>query len=575
MALAALRRFDGYARKWFTVASKAGGFAKLDLRPAQAIIDHAWTEQQDDQGCVRLNILKCRQCGATTYCRARATHWSMTHTAATCLTIAHEQRLPEQWLAQCRELVAGVPEGMRPGLMTAQGYQLKWDNGSRYYIGSAGGGFPGVGDTINFLHLSELGRWDKSPVSVDPDAVLLPLQPAIPSGLNRAGTVIIRESTGVVRGDYWWRTWTAGRRGEDGFHNVFLPWFLVPEYRRDDLAGEVLEPSQRERDIEAAGRVHGVTIDKAQLAWRRAEIRGSPWNGREDAWAAEFPATEEEAFLPAGASVYTAEHIRQARLSVRVPRWRGNLLTEGVAGSPYPARVDANESGEMLIWEWPNEKLHYVIGADCQWGDSKTADFDVAYVECLETSKLCAKIRGRFPLSEWGRKLARFGCLYNYAPLAPERNAKSADALMPLLLGKVAEWSYPNVWIRVDDVALKGHRPQDYGWLTTTHTKGQLVQFSQTATVDGSFDWCDGEAVDQAESIVLREDLSMGAPAGAHDDDWMARLITGYVAHRQRSRTDLYRYEARPPISAAFRTLEQRITEMVQTKPDDDGDEGE
>jgi len=262
-------------------------------------------------------------------------------------------------------------------------------------------------------------------------------------------------------------------------------------------------------------------------------MRQSPYLGNVDEWACRFPATEDEAFLAPGLTIYTAEMVRKARRTVRGPIWRGNILGEG---HPSEAGFGENASGEMAVWQWPEKNKHYVLGADCQWGTKDTADYDVLHVECLETGKLCAKVKGRFPLNVWGRKIAAVGFHYNTCPVAPERNALAADGLMPVLLGNVADWSYPNVWIRDETVKLKGTgRPQDFGWLTTEHTKGELIAQSQTATIAESLDWGDVESVDQMAVIVRGDDGKIGAPEGMHDDDWMSRIITALVGHRERS----------------------------------------
>ena len=180
---------------------------------------------------------------------------------------------------------------------------------------------------------------------------------------------------------------------------------------------------------------------------------------------------------------------------------------------------------------------------------------------------MAAKVKGRFPLNVWGKKIAAVGYKYNQCPVAPERNAVAANALMPLLLGNVADWRYPNVWVRTDDIKLKGHKPQDLGWLTNEHSKGELIGYSQRATLDDEFDWADEESINQMMSIVHKDDGGIGAPEGSHDDDWMSRIITGYVAHRERARTLLYQ----EPVVETFklRTLSERIREEVLDHDED------
>jgi len=78
----------------------------------------------------------------------------------------------------------------------------------------------------------------------------------------------------------------------------------------------------------------------------------------------------------------------------------------------------------------------------------------------------------------------------------------------------------------------------------------------------GTYDWADELAVDEAESWVHDEKTgNPGAPKGSFDDALMSRMITAYVARRERTRTDLY-VEPVPAVYK-FRTAEERVREDV------------
>ena len=536
--VATIRKFRLFAQETWSLANKSSKTVPFKLTRTQLIVDEMYERLWDTYGFVRMNILKLRQGGITTYCTGRATHFVQTR-PATALTLAHSDKLPIHWLRRCKMWRDQTDQECLPSIGGTNSNELYYDKlPSRYYVGTAAGGFPGMGDTINFLHLSECGSWDKPGVNVDPSTVLVDLKPAMPTGDSQGGTVQIRESTGKMVGDWWNRAWEAAKSDDSEFHNLFLPWYLQEEYRRTDLTGDILSLSDYEqRLVRVAKSVHGLDLDHAQLAWRRHEIIQDPFFGNVEEWSCRFPAYEEESFLSPGESLYTADMVRKARETESEPIWRGNIIC---SGHPSEAGFGENASGECLIFEEPDERYHYVLGADCQWGVKETADFDVLHVECLETGKLCAKVKGRFPLSVWAVKIAAMGFHYNTCPVAPERNAVAATGLMPVLIGNVADWRYPNVWIRTNDIKLKGHRPEDYGWYTNEHTKGELIAYSQAATMTSDLQWGDSVSVDQMATIIRHENNSLGAPTGMHDDDWMSRIITAYVAHRERARELLY-----------------------------------
>ncbi len=549
--------FKQFSANYWRIPTKSKGLQPLRLNHAQRIVDAEFERQMKGRRFVRMNVLKCRQAGDTTYWVHRALKTVLHNDAHTALTIADKKETPAEWLARCQTNVDRTPECLRPAQDKRQaGYQIALKNGSRYYIGSAQGGFPGVGDTVHFLHLSELCWWDKPPISKDPDEVLGPLMPAVPSGSDVIGSVVARDSTGAMVGDWWNQRWIEGKDADCEYINVFLPWFLIETYRRDDLVSDVLDLTPDEREVVRIAKVYDIDLDKSQIAWRR-QITKTDFHGDVDEAKAAYPSTEEEAFMAPGLTVYKPHHVVPARKTVREPIWRGDLLGDC---SPSGAGFDQNASGDCLIWGWPDPRYHYVIGADCQWGKRKDADWDVCYVECLETGQVCAKIKGHYPLNYWGWQLAALGHKYNTCVIAPETNgqeAASAGSVIATLLGNVGDWSYPNVWIRSNDAKLKGFKPEDYGWWTTAPNKAQMIAFSQNGSENGSFDWCDKEAVTQMAFIIRHKDNSIGAPEGLHDDDWMARLITAYVSHRERQQGNLYVEPViQPPV---FNSMEDRL----------------
>ena len=393
-------RFRNFASALWTIEAKAGGYVPFVLTRAQRILDDEFERQMSAFGCVRMNVLKCRQMAASSYWIRRQLQQKLFEEARNGITVAHELALPGNWIRKLQRNIGETPDCLRPGLESEQGHELRFSNGSRYYIGSAQGKFPGMGDTLHFVHLSEIGRWDKPPISKDPDDVLIPLTPAIPTGLDRNGTVVVYESTGVMQGDWWHRKWMRGKE-DDEYTNVFVPWFLVHTYTRPDLESDVLDLSPDERAMVREALRYDVELSKAQVAWYRNELKQPPFHGNLDAFKAEYPSTEDDAFMAPGASIYTPDQVRAARATVREPLWRGNLL--GVESAPSQRRLSPNaESGELFIVEWPKEHLHYCLGADCMWGRKVENDWDYFHIECLETGKVVAWCRGQYTMPEWG-----------------------------------------------------------------------------------------------------------------------------------------------------------------------------
>ena len=557
-ALSLLRDFERYATRWWRLADKAGVIRPFIANPAQRRVLASIDRQRKARRPVRLKVIKCRQCGLSTLVTAMLQHMTQTHAGRNALSLADKQDLPQQWLRRCKTWYEQTPRIVRPAIAASNAMEMYFSGlGSRYFIGSQAGQTPGMGYTLQALHGSEMANWS------DPATTLDDIMPAIPQSPE---TFVVLESTGEIVGDWWHQSVHLSLDGEDEYDVVFIPWYLLGEYRRDDLAETVLDYSPKEQEIVRIAQADGVEIGKAEIAWRRVGLAGEPYHGDEDAFDCKFPTTLEQAFLAPGRTVFLRGQVEAATATVREPIYKADLLHRSGA-DPYSWILDRGENGSVWIWEEPDPRFHYVIGSDQMWGKvtvsrvanrERDLDYDVAYVECLETRAVCAAMRGRYDLRAWAMMLAALGKWYNWATLAPERNGtESAEVLLPILLGNVAAWRYPSVWVRTDDLSIRGHRIQDYGWYTDTGSKADLVAFAKMATIDGALDWADGRAVSEMRSWIHDDKGRMTSPEGMHDDCLMARMITAYVAHKVRPSTALYVEPTRKVYR--FQTLADRL----------------
>ena len=473
---------------------------------------------------IRVAVLKYRQCGMSTYACGKMQHGCMHHPGVTGLTIADKLDLPEQWLRRGRQWLSQIKpqtSWMIPNIKASNFREMWFDKiGSRYFISSAEAKTPGVGATLHLFHGSECALW------LHPAEIERQTWQGIPTV---GGSMVLLESTGEALGDWWWRLWTDAKAGRNDFDAIFLSWLIQDEYRMP--ADDILDLTKAEQELTALG------ADRKQLAWRRWKIRND-LGGSEESFANQFPHTPEVAFLSGGRSIFNPEQVNIARATERGPIWRGDIKTHD---TPAKYEVVGSDGGALLTWEEPDDRYHYAIGADCQWGTSDRADFDSGWVECLETARVVARLHGHWQMGTWACKLASLGYHYNIAPLAPERNSEAATGVIAVLLGLTGNhWRYPNVWIRSTDVKLRGYRPEDYGWLTNHHSKAEIIAFAQLQTLAGGFDWCDSLVVDQMASFIRDDAGKLTAPDGAYDDALMGRMITAFVAHRVRPLTDLY-----------------------------------
>lgn len=585
------RDFETFCRVFWSIRDKAGKLVSFVPNRPQRIVLAAVKAQLDSGVPIRVLVLKYRQAGISTLVRLFALWWTLTHPGAWSVSIANRKDLPRKWIQGGKLLIEQICAKMRPEyhpkVRTGNELELTFHGlDSGYYIGSSEGRTPGMGDTLHGVHFSEKPYWRGADETV---GELIPAVPYAP------GTWIIQESTGLAVGDEWYRDYYAAKRGETHYKAVFLPWYLDEGYTISDVTWDSLcVLDDRELGIIADAAVYSRTpeakmvgfegVEPGQLAWRRT-ILTSEFHGDQNWFANKYPSNEKEAFLAGGLNVFQSQEIEIAHRTVTAqgaPKRTIDIRTPSGGDPTLYELVDA-PAGYCSLWHEPDVMLdgkkvphghyHYVIGADCMWSEKDTdeSDYDVAYVECLEDNRICAKVKGRFDLTQWGRILMALGYYYNTAWLAPERNGLASTVLMPMLLGVVnRDWRYPNVWIRNDDVTLANAQPQDYGWLTTAGIKstasGSMVSFAIEETLANRFVWPDKECVEQMESWIKDDSLRLTHPEGMHDDDLMARMITGYVAHKMRQRITLWSPEQKPIVRGSTAWLERREEEMERSK---------
>lgn len=559
-------QFPTYAARFWKVRNKLREAVSFILNPPQQLIWAYIKSQVESDRPIRLRILKARQQGISMFWRLFILYWILKKEAHEAISIANKLYLPQQWVRQSKSLIKQLHKQVRdaPVLTSATKYELAFEelDWSRYSIGSAEGETPGMGETLNVIHCSEIASWK------DPDGILTDLLQAVPPTVD---TVIIQESTGRAMGDWWYCRYQEAKEPDCEFDRIFIPWYMSPEYDQDEVEGRTTEGNDRytgedlgtldkreletlafaERYQKAIAHLYQMPdLSPGQMMWRRKKIIDF-FHGDVDMFANQYPACETEAFLSEGRNVFTQEQVRLAKDTVREPvaRYDLDLLSHW---HPREMKMHRNDdSGELIVFEEADARYHYVVGADCQWGVTDRSDFDSLFVQCLETDRVVAKCKGRYDLAVWGKIIAGVGWHYNTACVAPERNAKAANSVMPLLLGKSSEWRYPNIYIRSDKMGVKVSGPKGYGWFTDEHTKGELFSFAKTQTLatdynetscveESRFDWCDGEAVDQMQAYIWDDMGKMTAPVGAHDDDLMARVITALVSHYHKPSVDLY-----------------------------------
>jgi hypothetical protein len=318
------------------------------------------------------------------------------------------------------------------------------------------------------------------------------------------------ESTANGMGNPFHDLWVQAKQRDNPYRPHFYPWWWDRGYR---LQGEPLGTlSEEEQQLKDAWR-----FDDEQLRWRRAKSR--QLRGR---FPQEYPADDVTCFLASGRSVFDTPALAaiQQRITSEQPPERVPMLAREGSNSVSFAPA------QLWIWERPQPKRRYVIGADIAGGG---ADGDAAAACALdyETGEQVAELHGRVAPDRFAHMLDALGCYYNGAELAVENNNHGNSAIITLRNACY----YPNLYHHRDFARPPAHSVEA-GWPTNTKTKPVMIDGLAAAIADGAIVIRSSALIDECFSYVVTDNGGTEAEPGKCDDRVIAAAIAWQVRQR-------------------------------------------
>jgi hypothetical protein len=263
------------------------------------------------------------------------------------------------------------------------------------------------------------------------------------------------------------RIYGAGKRGENGYKAVFLPWSARPG--RDEAWYE-----EQKRDVLART---GATDDLFQ----------------------EYPATDFEALAPRSLDRrFAAEWLRGCD---------GTGISDLVGTGPAVPG--------LKVWRSPVPGATYVIGADPAEGNPQS-DNSAASVVDLAGEQVAAWA-GRFEPATFGSQIAAVSALFNGAPALVERNNHGHAVL--LWLAEFSDVQHPGP-TGAGVQCLPGLDGKA-GWATTGRSKPLAYDNAADVIRDGGTRVHDEDTLSELGSITAK----LEAPDGMRDDRAMAHVL--------------------------------------------------
>lgn len=461
-------------------------------------------------------------------------------------------------------------------------------------IDTAGSPEAGRGYTPSMLHLSEVARWTGQLAS----RKMLSQLNAVP---YEPETIVVLESTANGL-NHFHRRWVNARDGANDpdtgetYVPLFVPWWRDPHcalrFATEDDRARFVDTLGDERQMGEIATDEPMLVDAfaltpEQLYWRRMMIRTQHENNVE-LFKQENPATDDEAFIGSGRTVFSGVLIRRAiqaaeaapepvRGTLRADTWQERRSRAGTIRVPQravwvpEAQMQAGEH-TLQVWEHPRaaedaptldpdrpqpptagSPAHlleleavrkaqedqllaqqpagagaYVVGVDVAKGEVNTfsaGDFHVIKVFDHHSHDEVAIHESRMDIHELPLFVLLVALYYNQATLAVEVNDAGIAVVDPL----TKDYRYRRMYRRRRLDRIRNIDEDKPGWETNGVTKPAMESTFGSALQDGTHGTRDLATARQLTTYVIDERGRHGALEGEYDDRLMATMIAHQV----------------------------------------------
>jgi len=391
-------------------------------------------------------------------------------------------------------------------------------------------------------HLSEVGLW-KSTAQKSAEDLAQSIRATIP---NEPYTLAVMESTAKGVGNFFHREWISAVNKISDYRPVFVAWWEIEIYQRP-----ILDYTKFIRWVFRKGNEY------AQFLWELgATLEGINWYIRTkkgegyDDWRmnSEFPSTPEEAFQSTGRRAFAPVYVQKARQNCKEPEIIGDLDADSHFGPDAlkNIRFVKNPAGELWIWSLPDKSLNipnrYPVSVDIG-GRTKDADWSVIRVIdrywMIEGGKpeVVATWRGHLDQDLVAWKAAQIGWFYNKGIVAIEVNSLRTETEGTegehslTILDEIKDY-YPNLYARTDPERVREGIPAKYGFHTNLSTKPMVINLMNAVLREEGYIERDSRACDEMDMYEIKQNGTLGAVDGGHDDIVITTAIDLWIVLR-------------------------------------------
>ena len=501
-----------YIENYIKIRDKKGNVVPLKLNEPQLKYYNIIRKLYIERKPIRIIILKARQMGFSTETEAIIFKNVVTHHNYNAGIVAHKEDSTTNLFNMSKRMLEYLPEDIKPEQKKSNAKELVFNNSegtgldSKIKCMTAGGKGIGRSDTFTALHLSELAFWEGNKKET-----MTGLLQAVP---NTPESMIIIESTANGY-EYFKEMWDRAVAGKSDFYPLFIGWNELKEYSMPYTGFKL---TKEEVDLQEQ---YNLTLE--QLTWRRWCIENN-CSGDINQFKQEYPICPEEAFLSTGNCYFNKENIINRINNVPNPIIRGkfNCFYDGVRIRNQ--KFLEQEDGEIQIYEYPENRVPYVIGGDTA---GEGSDYFTAHVINNITGKQVAVLKQQHNEIEYVKQVYCLGMFYNKALIGLENNFSTYPTQ------KLTELNYPNQYVRKKEDVYNTKYEKSFGFRTTSITRPYILANLQEIVHDSIEVINDKDTLREMLTFIIDEKGRMEAEQGYHDDLVMALAITYYIRSQQ------------------------------------------
>lgn len=384
------------------------------------------------------------------------------------------------------------------------------------------------GGDESMAHLSEVALWKATDGKKPEDIVQ-----SIISGIQTTPkTLIVYESTAKGVGNFFHREYLRAKEKKSGFTPVFIAFFDIDLYMEEipDVKEFIKSMTPQEWEYWNAG----ATLEA--IAWRRTKSKeySDEWR-----FISEFPGNDIEAFQSTGHRFYPIQDVdRLRRGCLPAPDFIGELYGKDQTGDGALKELKFKDErdGNLKVWAFPGEEKctdRYVVIMDIGGRSDHSDNSVICVIDRFQMSQggvpeVVAEWAGHIDHDLLAWKGAQIATIYHNALLIIESNTYETENTegdhFEYILDEIAR-SYDNLFSRTpSDKKRQGHPPR-WGFHTNRASKQMVCDHQKKALREDLYIENSTECCDEHDTLEVKENGSLGAVDGCHDDRHITRAI--------------------------------------------------